>query len=206
MGPCRIAKPGIEMSRKVRRVPFTLNSRDVKELPEDEIRLILRGADDLIGSGGRGMLAKILKGSRQKALLEHEFDRSPVYGALSDLTLEQITARVDWLIINGYLRIEYDYRLPILVYTQRGWAIERETYADELLEGINRLLAVGNELQDLSWLTEKNPEVLQLILDKIAATGDPKYLPILKRWQNKATRRISKHIRETRRALQSNGG
>ncbi len=108
VGPWRIAKPGIEMSRKVRRVPFTLNSRDVKELPEDEIRLILRGADDLIGSGGRGMLAKILKGSRQKALLEHEFDRSPVYGALSELTLEQITARVDWLILNDYLRIEYD--------------------------------------------------------------------------------------------------
>ena len=204
VGPCRIAKPGIEMSRKVRRVPFTLNSRDVKEIPEDEIRLMLRGADDLIGSGGRGMLAKILKGSRQKALLEHEFDRSPVYGAFSDLSLEQITARIDWLIINGYLRIEYDYRLPILVYTKRGWAIERETYADELLERMNRLLADGDPMQDLRWLTERNPEVLQLIVDKIAATGDPKYLPILKRWQNKATRRVSLHIRNTRRALEPN--
>ena len=192
------------MSRKVRRVPVTLNARDVKELPEDEIRVILRGADDLIGSGGRGLLAKILKGSRQKAVLEHELDQSPVYGALSELSLEQITARIDWLIIEGYLRIEYDYRLPLLVYTQRGWEIEREIYADELLEGINRLLADGNELQDLSWLTERNPEVLELVLDKIADTGDPKYLPILRPWQNKATRRISNHIRAARRALQPN--
>ncbi len=51
--PCRIAKPGIEMSRKIRRVPVTLDSRDVKELPEDEICIILHGAHDLIFSGGR---------------------------------------------------------------------------------------------------------------------------------------------------------
>lgn len=194
------------MSRKVRRVPVTLNARDVKELAEDEIRVILRGADDLIGSGGRGLLAKILKGSRQKAVLEHELDRSPVYGALSELSLEQITARIDWLIINRYLDIEYDYRLPLLVYAPRGWEIERETYADELLEGINRMLAGSNALQDLSWLTEKNPEVLRLVLGKIADTSDAKYLPILQRWQNKATRRVSLHIRDVRRALQSKTG
>jgi superfamily II DNA helicase RecQ len=194
------------MSRKVRRVPVSLDSRDVEDLSEDEIRIILRGADDIIGSGGRGLLAKILKGSRQKTVLEHELDRSPVYGALSELSLEQITARIDWLIIEGYLRIEYDYRLPLLVYTKRGWEIERETYADELLKGIDRLLAEGDALQDLRWLTERNPEVLQLVLEKIADTGDPRYLPVLKPWQNKATRRISDYIRETRRALNPNAG
>lgn len=193
------------MSRKVRRVPVTPDSRGVEELSENEIRVILRGADDLIGSGGRGLLAKILKGSKQKAVLEHELDKSPVYGALSALSLEQITARIDWLIINRYLEIEYDYRLPLLVYAPRGWEIERETYADELLEGINRLLAGDKALQDLSWLTEKNPEVLKFVLGKIADTSDAKYLPILKRWQNKATRKISNRIRETRRALQPRG-
>jgi superfamily II DNA helicase RecQ len=194
------------MSRKDRRVPVSLDSRDVEDLSEDEIRIILRGTDDIIGSGGRGLLAKILKGSRQKTVLEHELDRSPVYGALSELSLEQITARIDWLIIEGYLRIEYDYRLPLLVYTKRGWEIERETYADELLKGIDRLLAEGDALQDLRWLTERNPEVLQLVLEKIADTGDPRYLPVLKPWQNKATRRISDYIRETRRALNPNAG
>jgi superfamily II DNA helicase RecQ len=194
------------MSRKVRRVPVSLDSRDVEDLSEDEIRIILRGTDDIIGSGGRGLLAKILKGSRQKPVLEHELDGSPVYGALSELSLEQITARIDWLIIEGYLRIEYDYRLPLLVYTNRGWEIERETYADELLKGIDRLLAEGDALQDLRWLTERNPEVLQLVLEKIADTGDPRYLPVLKPWQNKATRRISDYIRETRRALNPNAG
>jgi hypothetical protein len=39
------------------------------------------GADDLIMSGGRALLAKILAGSKDKKLLELELDTSPVYGA-----------------------------------------------------------------------------------------------------------------------------
>ena len=188
------------MSRKVTRVPVELDSRDVKDLSEEEIRIILRGADELIMSGGRGLLAKVLKGSRQKVVFEHNLDRSPVYGALSDLSLVQITARIDWLIIHNYLRIEYDYRLPLLVYSDRGWAIERETYADELLERLDRLLAAGDARLELDWLTEMNPDVLKRVLEIIGQRNDAKYLPALKRWQKKASRRTGLWIREAIRA------
>ncbi len=191
------------MSRKVRRVPVTLDPKDIKQLSDEEIRIILRGADELIFSGGRGLLAKVLKGSRQKAVLEHELDRSPAYGALSELSLEQITARIDWLIINGYFRIEYDYRLPLLVYGERGWAIERETYADELLERLDGLIAdADNDAPaDLSWLTEKDPQVLRAILERIEASKDSSYLPALQRWKKSASKRMGYHIREAVRAL-----
>jgi hypothetical protein len=43
------------MSRRVRRVPYQLDTRDVKDLPLEEITAILRGADDLIMSGGRSL-------------------------------------------------------------------------------------------------------------------------------------------------------
>ena len=189
------------MSRKVTRVPVELDSRDVKDLSEEEIRIILRGADELIMSGGRGLLAKVLKGSRQKVVFEHNLDRSPVYGALSDLSLVQITARIDWLIIHNYLRIEYDYRLPLLVYSDRGWAIERETYADELLERLDRLLAAGDARLELDWLTEMNPDVLKRVLENIGQRNEAKYLPVLKRWQKKASRRTGLWIREAIRAM-----
>ena len=68
------------MSRKVRRVPYQLDTRDVKDLPLEETAAILRGADDLIMSGGRSLLAKVLKGSRDKKLLSLELDKSPVSG------------------------------------------------------------------------------------------------------------------------------
>ncbi len=193
------------MSRKVRRVPVTLDPKDIKQLSDEEIRIILRGADDLIFSGGRGLLAKVLKGSRQKAVLEHELDRSPAYGALSKLSLDDISARIDWLIINGYFRIEYDYRLPLLVYGERGWVIERETYADELLERLDGLIAdADNDAPaDLSWLTERNPDVLRLMITRIEDSKDSKYLSVLQRWKKSASRRMGYHIRVAVRALRA---
>lgn len=48
-------------------------------LSKDEKLAILRAADELIGAGGRSLLAKILKGSREKKVLELELDKTPVY-------------------------------------------------------------------------------------------------------------------------------
>lgn len=114
------------MSRNAERVPASLGPLHIDHLPEEEIQIILRGADDLIMSGGRTSLAKILKGSRAKKILKLEFDHSPAYGDFSHLTVEEITARIDWAIVNDYLGVEYDYRLPLLIYRPRGWAIELE--------------------------------------------------------------------------------
>jgi hypothetical protein len=41
-------------------------------LSETEIRVILRAADDIIASGGRTLLAKILKGSREKIICHRD--------------------------------------------------------------------------------------------------------------------------------------
>ncbi|UOQ49826.1 hypothetical protein MUN88_07060 [Gracilibacillus caseinilyticus] len=49
-------------------------------LSVEEIKVILRAADELIGQGGGTLLAKILKGSREKRVLELELDKCPVYG------------------------------------------------------------------------------------------------------------------------------
>ncbi len=47
------------MGRKVGRVPVNLDVRGVQPLSDVEIRAILRGADDLIMSGGRSLLARV---------------------------------------------------------------------------------------------------------------------------------------------------
>jgi len=68
----------------------------VTSLSDEET--ILRGPDDLIMSGGRSLLARILKGSKQKAVLENNLDRSRVYGAMRELSMNEITSRIDWMI------------------------------------------------------------------------------------------------------------
>ncbi len=117
------------MSGRVQRVPYHLDARGIKELPREELVAILRGADDLIMSGGCNLLMLVLKGSRQKKLVELGLDQSPVYGYYRDLAPEEILASIDWAIIHGYLDIAYDNPLPLPVLTEVGWEIERETRA-----------------------------------------------------------------------------
>lgn len=182
------------MSRKHQRVPVSLHPLSADDLPQEEIRIILRGADDLIMTGGRALLARILKGSREKKILELELDHSPAYGSFRDLTIEDITARIDWLIVNDYLGIEYDYRLPLLIYRPRGWAIERETYANELMDYIKMWLASPATTPDIGWLNNKNREVLFLLLDHIEASQNPKYLPALEAWASNTSRKLARRI------------
>lgn len=183
------------MSRKPKHIPVSLHPLPVDQLPEEDIRTILRGADDLIMSGGRTLLAKILKGSREKKILELELNNSPVYGAFSERSIEEITSRIDWLITNDYLDIEYCYRLPLLVYTRRGWAIEREIYTDELIQHINEWLSDAKLTPGIGWLNDNNREVLSLVLVRIEASQDPKYLPFLKIWAAGSSQKLTRQIR-----------
>ena len=76
------------MSRKVQRVLYELDPKDVKKLQPEELKVILRGADELIGSGGRSLLVKILKGSHAQDVLQLHLDQCPVYGYFHHLSAE----------------------------------------------------------------------------------------------------------------------
>lgn len=108
------------MSKKIRRVPVVLNAGEIKSLPMEDIKMILRGADELISTGGRSLLAKLLKGSKDKKILEHKLDQCPAYGYYHDLKLDDISKCIDWMIKKDYLSIKYDYRLPLLIFSPQG--------------------------------------------------------------------------------------
>jgi hypothetical protein len=183
------------MARKAsRRVAVRLDAKGIQDLPHEDIVTILRGADDLIMSGGRNLLAKSLKGSRERRLLELGLDASPVNGAYNELPLTEVQARIDWVILNSYLDIAYDYRLPLLVYTERGWKIERETVATELLAGFDELLAQQQDDYDMTYLKDRNRGMILLLLDKVEATRDPKYIPLLQAWAEVECKTVRKRI------------
>jgi hypothetical protein len=91
------------MSRRVQRVKFHLDPKKIKELLPVEIKAIVRGADDLIAHGGRSLLAKVLKGSSLKDVLNLQLNLSPVYGYYQGLSEDDVLAKIDWFILNGYL-------------------------------------------------------------------------------------------------------
>jgi hypothetical protein len=184
------------MGRKVQRVRYQLDSKGIKRLPAEEIAAILRGADDLIMQGGRSLLAKILKGSQEKKVLELNLSQSPVYGYYQQLPTAEILARIDWVILKGYLALEYDYRLPLLVYTPAGWEIEKETYASELLRGFDELLAGGGPSFEMTYLKDRNRELILRLLDKVEASGDKKYIPLLEAWASIDYKKVGQRIRQ----------
>ena len=186
------------MSRKAKRVPYQLDAKGIESLSTEEIAAILRGADDLIMVGGRTLLAKILKGSKEKRLLERSLDSNPVYGYYRDLPVGEVQARIDWVILEGYLAIKYDYRLPLLVYTARGWEIEKETYATELLAGFDALLEAPQSAYDMSYLRDRERGMILLLLDKVEATNDPKYIPILDDWASVDYKKVKPEVVDPR--------
>jgi len=192
------------MSRKKQRVRYELDSGDIRSLTNEEIIAILRAAEELIATGGRSMLAKILKGSKDKKVLEHGLDQCPVYGYYRELTVQEITHRIDWMIKKGYLKIEYTDRLPMLVFSDMGWEIERETYAEELLQTFERLLE-GKDYSFVQELKDRNRGMILLFIEKIKQTGNARYIPLLKAWKEIEYKNVQAEIQNAIDYLLKNG-
>jgi hypothetical protein len=118
------------------------------------------------------------------------------------LSNDETLARIDWTILNGYLRIEYSERLPLLVYAPKGWEIESEIYANELLEGIEKNLRDGPPYQ-MAYLKDRDRGMILVLLDKIAATGDSGFVPALKAWQKVDYKKVQQRIRQVIRQLEA---
>lgn len=192
------------MSRKPR-VRYELDSGNIKSLTAEEIKVILRAADELIGTGGRSMLGKILKGSKDKKVLKHGLNQCTVYGYYRELSLPEIMNRVDWMMKKNYLEIQYSDRLPMLVFSERGWEIERETYTEELLQRLQKLL-VGKDYSFVQELKDGNRGMILLLLKKITGTGNARFVPLLRAWKEIEYKKVQAEIQNVIDDLLKNGG
>ena len=183
------------MSKKVRRVPVVLDAGEIKDLPQEDIRMILRGADELISTGGRSMLAKILKGSKDKTIFKYKLNECPAYGYYQDMKLDDISKCIDWMIKKDYLRIEYDYRLPLLVFSEKGWQIEKETLAQELYQRMC-LDVEEKKARVIFEMKEVNRQVVMRVLDKIEKEGTEEFLHYLEAWKMLEVKKVAARIAE----------
>lgn len=133
------------------------------ELTIDEKLAILRAADELIGEGGRTLLAKVLKGSREKKVLELEMDKCPVYGYFKKEKIADIIEKVDWMIDYDFLDIEYYGKLPMIVYTERGWKIEANQRVDGFLREWDKWIEEELPISDMEYLKGRNREMITKI-------------------------------------------
>lgn len=191
------------MSKKIRRVPVVLDAGEIKSLPMEDIKMILRGADELISTGGRSILAKLLKGSKDKKILEYKLDQCPAYGYYHDLKLDDISKCIDWMIKKDYLRIKYDYRLPLLIFSPQGWKIEKETFAEELfirfcMDVKEKNARVIFEMKDV------DRQVVLLVLDKIESIGTVEFLTYLEAWKLMEVKKVAARISVVENSIKAN--
>ncbi|WP_067725085.1 RQC-minor-1 family DNA-binding protein [Oceanobacillus damuensis] len=174
------------------------------ELTVDEKLAILRAADELIAQGGRNLLAKILKGSREKKILALGLDKCPVYGYFKSEKIADIVDKVDWMIDYDFLDIQYFGKLPKIVFTERGWKIESDQLSDEFLAEWDTWIEEDRPLPNMEYLKDRNRNLILLFLEKVKETGDRKYIPYLKAWEKIEYKKVRAKIRSSIEAIESN--
>lgn len=190
------------MSKKAR-IEYKLNSTEnVKNPSEEDINNILRAADEIIFIAGRTMLAKILKGSKDKKLLEKQLDLCPSYGYFKHMTIDEITMIVDWMIVNNYLDIEYNWKLPMIVFTEKGWETYKPFYVNELY---NKILNANSCDKDkiIDDLKKTNREVVLMLLDKIGLSKNIGFIRFLNQWEADEVKKVRRKINFTINKLKS---
>ncbi|MCX6141693.1 MAG: RQC-minor-1 family DNA-binding protein [Ignavibacteriales bacterium] len=190
------------MSRKAKVLP-KLNAKGIRELSDSELIAILRAADELIMAGGRTLLSRILKGSRERKVLDLKLDLCPSYGYYHELTYAEILKRIDYAITKGYLAIDYLGRLPVLTFTAAGWEIEQNTYSDELLMKLRQLAIGPVQTTDIEFLKGKNRSLIMMLLDKIEDGKDNKLLSVLEEWRKTDYKKVRNRISEVIQSLES---
>lgn len=183
------------MARRQSPVRVRLTPADEMIKPnDDEIRCILRAADEIIMRAGRDMLAKILKGSRDKKVLGYGLNSCPVYGCFRQRTLAEITKLIDWTIDAHYLTWDYHGRLPLIVFTPEGWDHYKPIYAEEL----HQLILHTTETEEVSALIDRlretNREVILLLLEKMAASKNIGVLRFLEEWKWNEVKKVRSRI------------
>ncbi len=118
--------------------------------------------------------------------------------------MQEITNRIDWMIKKGYLEIEYRDRLPMLVFSEMGWEIERDTYAEELFQMLVKLLE-GKDYSFVQELRDRNRGMILLMIEKIKLTGNAGFIPLLKVWKEIEYKKIQSEIQSVIDYLMKDG-
>ncbi|RWZ57998.1 superfamily II DNA helicase [Halobacillus fulvus] len=173
-----------------------------KPLSHEEIKIILDTADWMIAKGGRTQLAKVLKGSKEKKLLELDLDKSPGYGFYKGEKIEDVTNKINWMIKRDFITLEKFGRLPLIVFTDRGWLIQSDQFSDKLIREWEEWLREGKKEPDMIYLKDHNRDMILLMLEKIKASGNKAFIPYLQLWEKIDYKKVRAAIRETVRVLE----
>ncbi|MBM4765340.1 hypothetical protein GNT69_24250 [Bacillus sp. B15-48] len=85
----------------------------------------------------------------------------------------------------------------MVIFTDRGWLIETDQYADELLNEWKEWIKQGKQNPDMNYLKDRNRGMILLLLDKIKESGNQAFIPYLELWEKIDYKKVRNEIRTT---------
>ena len=195
------------MPRRRGRPPISVTLVLPAEPPtQDEIDVILMGADAIVGQAGRSGLTLILNGSRSKKALEWEWDQLPDYGALQHLTADQITRKVDWCIHHKWLRLEHNRDgIPLLYHSPKGWERVKQLWVERLLGWFEQWQEAGQPGRVWPRLETIHRDIKFMLLEAVSERDRRDLAPVLRAWFPHEVRAVRTDINRTLQSLGLSG-
>jgi hypothetical protein len=169
-------------------------SQEQRVLSDDERRLMLEVADELVYEAGRTTLALALRGSRNRKLDRYKVAELPGYGMYRGMPEEEVLARIDQLVHEGILWIRWsDDGFPLLAYTNRGLELA-ETFTVERWLALLREHVEDDEPFEPPFayhlMPNRNPKTFSRLLDAVETTANAAWLPLLTEWSATEVKKV----------------
>lgn len=163
-------------------------------MSDDERRLMLEVADELVYEAGRTTLALALRGSRNRKLDRYKVADLPGYGMYRGMPEEEVLARIDQLVHEGILWIRRsDDGFPLLAYTNRGLELA-ETFTVERWLALLREHVEDDEPFEPPFayhlMPNRNPKTFSRLLDAVETTANAAWLPLLTEWSATEVKKV----------------
>ncbi len=159
-------------------------------LSQEEIEIILRGMRAVFGDAGRTSLARVLAGSKAKTVKE-EWRENPSYGAFLEKSQPEILEMIDWCLDEEYIRMEMQNGYPLLLFAERGLAIDVELAAQEFLEEMRERGFFWTKEELLSVIPHRT---MQRVLELMKEEGVENWRPVLDVWYERGTKKMKSWI------------
>jgi len=170
---------------------------------QDEIDAILMAADTIVGKADQNDLASILKGGDpSKRVLEKGWNKLPDYGALEDLTFDQIDGKVSWCIHHRWLRIKRDQDgIPLLCHSVQGEEQAKALWVEWLLGWFEDWRGAGQPGRVWPRLETINRDIKFMLLEAISERDRRDLSPVLRAWFPHEVKAVRKAVNRTLQSL-----
>ena len=178
------------------------------DLTESDRDVILLAADEMIHKRrGKELLVQVLKGMRSELVLESQGEKLRCFAMLAACTLGEIDAKIERMLEEDLLRVEWYGGRALLAHSPLGWERVKPLAASAIFSALTRRASNGDTSGIYAEVGRYHREVKNLVLARIDRESAQRLAPLLRVWaereESKAVRRRIQEVLQRLSACES---